>query len=1052
VFISDFAIRRPIITVVTMVVLVAFGLYALVQLEVDEFPDIQNPIVAVAIPYPGASPDVVEREVVDRIEEAIAGINGVDRIQSVSVDGFAQIITFFVFSKDVNQASQDVRDAISNIRGDLPQEIEEPVISRFDPTDLPIVSLTLSSQTLSQGQLTSIADPGITRELRSIPGVAEVRVVGGAERELTVELDPNALYNANVSVSDVVQALQAQNLAAPVGRVSGSLDERTIRLEGRLDDPREFERLVVSERGGRIVRLGQVASVTDGVEEARTAALFNGRPAIGIDILRTKGSSTTTVADAIKARVAELEETLPENASLDIVTDAGERVAASVTNVQHMLFEGALLTVLVVFVFLNSWRSTVITGLALPISVISAFIAVWAFGFTLNTMSLLGLSLAIGVLIDDAIVVRENIVRHIQMGKDHYRAAHDGTHEIGLAVAATTFSIVAVFIPIAFMPGESGQWFKPLALTMACAVLVSLFVSFSLDPMLSAYWADPQLEEGERRNPVSRALDRFDAWFERQADNYKGVIAWALDHRLAVVIIATASMVGALALQVMFGGFGFVPDSDRGEINVSVETPPGSNLEYTRIKAEEVARVLRERDEVDYTYVTVGSGGGSFIGGAAVDQALIYVRLTARSERDFSQTEFAGLIREELRQIGGATAFVFASGFGGADKEMQIELRGPDARTLTELGEQVADAMAEVPGVVDIGLSTRGQKPELNVRIDRGVAGSLGLTVSQIAFALRPAFAGIDAGDWIDPEGETRDVMVRLSPEARRRAQDIRQLPLVLPPGPSGQPRVVPLEQVATVDEGVGPAQIDHLDRDRVVIVGANVQGRSLGVVGQDVEARLAQLQLPPGYRWSQGGFVEQQNEFFGQIFAALGFALLLMYLVLVIQFGSFVDPIAIMMSLPLSLIGVVLALLLTGTTLNVMSLIGVMLLMGIVAKNAILLIDFAKWGRERGMERRDALIEAGRTRLRPILMTSFALIAGMTPVALGLGEGADFRAPMGRAVIGGVVTSTLLTLLVIPTVYEILDQFKEWLMLKVPGRKPRVGPAAGGLAPEAGD
>jgi HAE1 family hydrophobic/amphiphilic exporter-1 len=360
--------------------------------------------------------------------------------------------------------------------------------------------------------------------------------------------------------------------------------------------------------------------------------------------------------------------------------------------------------------------------------------------------------------------------------------------------------------------------------------------------------------------------------------------------------------------------------------------------------------------------------------------------------------------------------------------------------------------MAEVPGVVDIGLSTRGQKPELNVRIDRGVAGSLGLTVSQIAFALRPAFAGIDAGDWIDPEGETRDVMVRLSPEARRRAQDIRQLPLVLPPGPSGQPRVVPLEQVATVDEGVGPAQIDHLDRDRVVIVGANVQGRSLGVVGQDVEARLAQLQLPPGYRWSQGGFVEQQNEFFGQIFAALGFALLLMYLVLVIQFGSFVDPIAIMMSLPLSLIGVVLALLLTGTTLNVMSLIGVMLLMGIVAKNAILLIDFAKWGRERGMERRDALIEAGRTRLRPILMTSFALIAGMTPVALGLGEGADFRAPMGRAVIGGVVTSTLLTLLVIPTVYEILDQFKEWLMLKVLGRKPRVGHAAGGLAPEAGD
>jgi HAE1 family hydrophobic/amphiphilic exporter-1 len=1051
VFISDFAIRRPIITVVTMIALVAFGLYALVQLEVDEYPDIQNPIVAVAIPYPGASPDVVEREVVDRVEEAISGINGVDRMQSVSVDGFAQIITFFVFSKSVNQASQDVRDAISNIRGDLPPEIEEPIVSRFDPTDLPILSMTLSSQTLTQGQLTSIADPGITRELRSIPGVAEVRVIGGAERELTVELDPSALYNASVSVSDVVQALQAQNLAAPVGRVSGSLDERTIRLEGRLADPAEFERLVVSERAGRIVRLGQVAAVRDGVEEARTAALFNGRPAIGIDILRTKGSSTTTVADAIKERIDQLRETLPPGVALDVVTDAGERVSASVTNVQHMLVEGAALTVLVVFVFLNSWRSTVITGLALPISVISAFIAVWAFGFTLNTMSLLGLSLAIGVLIDDAIVVRENIVRHIQMGKDHFRAAHDGTHEIGLAVAATTFSIVAVFIPIAFMPGESGQWFKPLALTMACAVLVSLFVSFSLDPMLSAYWADPQLEEGERRNPVARALERFDSWFDRQAERYRGVIAWALDHRLAVTFIATASMVGALALQATVGGFGFVPDSDRGEINLTVETPPGSNLEYTRIKAEEVARLIRAHAEVDYTYVTVGASG-SMTGGSAVDQASIYVHLAPRGERAADQSTFAATLRDELRQVGGARVYVFSSGWGGADKEMQIELRGPNARVLTELAEEVAAAMAEVPNVVDIGLSTRGQKPELNVRIDRGVAGSLGLTVSQIAFALRPAFAGIDAGDWIDPEGETRDVMVRLAPDARRRAQDIRQLPLVLPPAAGSTARVIPLEQVASVQDGLGPAQIDHLDRDRVVIVGANVQGRSLGVVGQDVAARLSELRLPPGYRWTEGGFVEQQNEFFGQIFAALGFALLLMYLVLVIQFGSFVDPIAIMMSLPLSLIGVVLALLITNDTLNVMSLIGVMLLMGIVAKNAILLIDFAKWGRERGMSRREALIEAGRIRLRPILMTSFALIAGMFPVALGLGEGADFRAPMGRAVIGGVVTSTLLTLLVIPTVYEILDEWKEWLMVRVLGRKPHVSHAAGGLAPEAGD
>jgi HAE1 family hydrophobic/amphiphilic exporter-1 len=1051
-FISDFAIKRPIITVTSMVALVALGLFALSQLEVDEYPDIQAPLVTVSVPYPGASPDVVEREVIERVEEAISGINGVDRMQSVSLDGFGQVLVMFAYTKGVQEASQDVRDALSEIRGDLPSEIEEPIISRFDPMDFPIVSLTLSSNTLSQGQLTAIADPRIVRELRAITGVAEVSLIGGAERELTVELRPHDLAASRVSVAEVVQALQAQNLAAPVGRVTGPIDERTIRLEGRLSSPDEFERLVVAQRGGRLVRLGQVANVRDGVEEPRSATLFNGRPAIGINILKTKGTSTTTVSDDIKEVVAELQPTLPPGAELNVVQDAGERVEASVNNVEEMLIEGAMLTILVVFVFLNSWRSTVITGLALPISVLSAFIAVWAFGFTLNTMSLLGLSLAIGVLIDDAIVVRENIVRHMQMGKDHYRAAHDGTDEIGLAVAATTFSIVAVFIPIAFMSGEAGQWFKPMGVTIACAVLVSLFVSFSLDPMLSAYWFDPQVEKGERRGFISRTLDRFNHWFDGVADGYRSVIAWALDHRLAMVLIAVGTMVGAIALQVTLGGFGFVPNSDRSEINIAVETPPGSNLEYTRVKAEEVARVVRAHtEEVAYTYVTVGAGTGR----GAVDQANIYVRMTPRSERDLSQYEFAGQLRDEIRKVGGATAWVFSSGWGDNQKEVGIDLRGPDAATLTMLAEEIADTLRTVPGAVDVGLSTRGQKPELNVEINRGVAGSLGVTTGQIAFALRPAFAGIDAGDWVDPEGETRDVQVRLAPESRVRAADIRQLPLVLPgmpAAPGGGPAVIPLAQVATVETSLGPAQIDHLNREKVVTVGANVQGRSLGEVSNDAFAKINNIELPRGYVITAGGQVEQQQEVFGQIFAALGFALLLMYLILVVQFGSFLDPIGIMLSLPLSLIGVVLALLVTNTTLNIMSLIGVMLLMGIVAKNAILLIDFAKWGRERGLERREALIEAGRIRLRPIVMTSFALIAGMTPVALGFGEGADFRAPLGRAVIGGVITSTLLTLIVIPTVYEILDEWKEWVMLKVLKRRPQIGHPTGGMVPEAGD
>ncbi|HET8540310.1 MAG TPA: efflux RND transporter permease subunit, partial [Anaeromyxobacter sp.] len=493
--ISDAAIKKPIATVTVMLALVVFGLFALGVLKTDEFPDIQQPIVVVSVPYPGASPETVEREVVDPIEDALFSISGIDGRRTISsaIDGFAQFIVFFEFEKDVQQASQDVRDAIGGKRQELPPEMEEPVITRFDPADLPILTLTLESRTVPVAALTRVADEIVKRELRAVQGVADVRIVGGQVRELTVELRPEAMAAAGISAGDVVGALQAQNLAAPVGRVNARLSEQSIRLQGRLDTPAEFEQIAVATRGGRAVRLGQVATVRDGAEEQRTLALFDGVEAVGIEVLKSKGYSTTAVADEVKARAEELRPRLPAGAKLEVVQDAGERVRRSVREVQVTLLEGALLTVLVVFLFLNSWRSTVITGLALPVSVLAAFVAVWAFGFTLNTMSLLGLSLAIGILIDDAIVVRENIVRHIELGEDHTTASFKGTDEIGLAVAATTFSIVAVFVPVAFMYGLAGQWFKPFALTIAAAVLVSLFVSFSLDPMLSAYWPDPQV-------------------------------------------------------------------------------------------------------------------------------------------------------------------------------------------------------------------------------------------------------------------------------------------------------------------------------------------------------------------------------------------------------------------------------------------------------------------------------------------------------------------------------------------------------------------------------
>jgi HAE1 family hydrophobic/amphiphilic exporter-1 len=1102
--ISDFAIKRPIVTVVSMLALVVFGLIALGKLQTDEFPDIAPPFVTVGIPYPGASPDGVEKEILDPIEEAISSIAGVKNVMGTAEDGFATIMVEFLFDKPLAEATQDIRDAISGVRQDLPAEMEEPIIKKFNDTDLPIVSLALSSSTMSPGELTRLADPGITRELRSIAGVAEVGVPGKVERELTVQIKPEALQAAGIGVAQLVQALQFQNLAAPVGRVTGDLDERSIRLRGRLERPEEFEQIIVAERNGQVIRLGQVADVLDGTEEARSLALYSdpkmqsSRESVGIDVKKSKGYSTTQVADQVLARLETIKSRLPAGTTIDIIKNRGERVRNSVANVEESLFVGAILTVLVVFLFLNSWRSTVITGLALPVSVLASFVAVWAFGFTLNTMSLLGLSLAIGILIDDAIVVRENIVRHVEMGKDHYTAAREGTDEIGLAVAATTFSIMAVFVPIAFMPGVGGQWFKPFALTMACSVLVSLFVSFSLDPMLSAYWADPHLEEHEKSR-ITKLLDKFNHWFNRQAQNYKHVIAWALDHRAAIAIIAIGTFLGSFVLPtkglpglavVLAGivvavlllgrsrhwytklaavgvgiaiavvlvpvvpqwrhvGFGFFPEDDQAEMNVKIEAPPGSNIEYTRIKSEEVARTIRTFKEVRYVYTTIGGGAAG-----AVDVANLYVRMIPKNERSESVEQISARLRDQLKSIGGAKVAVFATDWGGGMKQVQLQVRGNDAEELAKYADRALAEVQSVPGAVDVSLSTKGQKPELTVDLNRGVAGSIGVTVGQVAQALRPAFAGIDAGDWQDPSGEMRDVYVRLAPEARRRAADLRQLPLVIQ-GPNGEPTTAPLGQVATVTQGVGPAVINHLNRDKVVSVEFNISGRSMGEVTNEALARMEALQPPPGVRIQKGGEAQSQDEVFGQIFLALGVAVGLMYLILVMQFGSFLDPLAIMLSLPLSLIGVMLSLAITKNTINIMSLIGVILLMGIVAKNAILLIDFAKWAREKqGLALREALVEAGAIRLRPILMTTVALIAGMLPVALGRGEGAQFRSPLGIAVIGGVITSTLLTLIAIPTFYEILDEWRSAFARRfgVRVKQQTAEYPVPALSPEAGD
>jgi hydrophobic/amphiphilic exporter-1 (mainly G- bacteria), HAE1 family len=1047
--ISDTAIRKPVVTIVAMIALVLFGVFALVNSEVDEFPTIANPTISISVSYPGATPSQVERDVVDKIEEKVNAISGLEQISSQSVDGFASITVQFVFGKSVDRAMQEVRDAISEIRNDLPSGMDEPVLRRFDPASQPVVTLLLMSERRSAAQLAALADPGITRELRGLNGVAEVTLSGAVTRAIEVRVRPADLQAAGVSIGAVVSAIEAQNLSMPAGRVNTSTQERTIRFQGRLSDPAAFEQLVVTQKQGRVVRLRDLADISDGTEEQRTMAYFNGVPGVGIEVKKATESSTTSVTDAVVARVRAIQQRLPRDVKLEVVKNSGDGVHRSVRNVEETLLEGAILTILTVFLFLNSWRSTLITGLALPVSVIAAFIPIWCFGMTLNTMSLLGISLAIGILIDDAIVVRENIVRHVEMGLDRVTAAHQGTSQIGLAVAATTFSIVAVFVPIGFMGGMHGQMFKPFALTVAAAVLVSLFVSFSLDPMLSAYWPDPQHEDPgarlRRRGPMSRIADHFNVWFDRQTERYGRAIAWALDHRWAMIALASGSFVLALVLQVTLGGTGFVPTSDRSEINVSVETPPGSGFEFTTAKAREVERIVRRHAEVAYAYTSVGATSGS----GEVTEASLYVKLVPKAKRRRSQQVISEQIRREVSTLAGANVYVYGESFGGNEKMVQVQVRGSDSEALRQAAARIQAAMRKVPGAVDVGLSTRGDRPEITVEVDRDMAGSLGLTARDVSGALQPAFAGVEAGSWVDPNGKTRNVIVRFTPSARTNAMDLAREPLVIGGATTGDgsAATAPLAQVARITPSIGPARIDHLDRDQVITVGANVNGRPFGSVARDVSAAVAGISLPVGITLGEGGMGKHQTELFMGIFAALGLALLLMYLILAIQFESFLDPLAIMLALPLSLIGVVAALLLTHDTLNLMSLIGIILLMGLVAKNAILLIDFAKWEHARGTPMRDALIQAGRVRLRPIMMTTVALIAGMTPVALGLGEGADFRAPLGRAVIGGVIASTALTLLVIPTAYEIMH---DWLRRI---RRPKASPAnAPGAATAAGD
>jgi hydrophobic/amphiphilic exporter-1 (mainly G- bacteria), HAE1 family len=1010
-FLSNFSVKKPVVTIVILMMLMAVGLLALTKLKVNQIPDVDMPLLAIDITYPGASPDAVEREVLNRVEKALQSVNGIKELRGTAFEGNANILVFFEFKKNMVEATDEVRNAIGRIRYKLPTEIREPVILRINPTAQPIMQLALSSRSQSHAEISRIAEDQIADKFRGIQGVAQVNVNGALRRELSVLLHAQKLREVNLSVTEVVNALRTQNATAPVGKIRGSLENQSIRLLGRIETPAEFNQIVIKRSGNDLIRLGQVATVTDGFADLNSLSVRNGQPNVGLAITRSRDASTVSVANQIRSMVADINKSLPEGTQIDITQDGGIEAQNSLNNVVHALVFGAGLTIFVVYFFLNSWRSTLITALSLPTSVIASFIAVWLCGFTLNFMSLLGLSLAIGVLIDDAIVVRENIVRHMERGFDRRTAALNGTAEIGLAVAATTFSIVAVFIPVGFMPGISGEWFRPFGLTVVASVLVSLLISFTLDPMLSAYWGDPPDHHLQPKTGLSLKLKQFNDWFDHQADRYGNVIAWALHHRRWMIAFAIVSFFAAIFLQFKFGGSSFLPKEDGNTLAVDVRSPASSNLEYSRLKLEAAAVMARTLPETKATNSYVNPTGGR-----------IYVDIGKSTQRQRSAQDIAIELRHRISQLVGAEYTVLDDLSNGASKPVQIRFSGTDSRKLLAITSDFMAQLRQVPGAVDVGLSQQDPQNELQIELDRGLANSLGISVTDTANALRVAFAGIEVGDWVDPTGEARDVAIRLAPEDRMNVSHIERLPITV----SGMNTVVPLSQIAKVSMGKAPSKIEHFDGKRTIGVSANVQGRSSGEVTADALKLAKSINFPEGYGIELDGASKDQKEVFTEMGIALISGIGLMYFILVMQFSSFTAPLAVMFSLPLSLIGVVLALLLTGSTLNLMSLIGVIMLMGLVAKNAILLLDAARSLEEQGIEREEALMTAGRKRLRPIIMTTFALIAGMLPVAIGVGEGGEFYRPMAVAIIGGTITSTILTLLVIPSFYDSIELTRE--------------------------
>lgn len=1033
---AELCVRRPVFATMLILALMIVGVFSFFTLGLDLFPKIDLPTVSVTVTNPGASAEEVETEITKRIEDAINTISGIEDINSTSAEGTSSVVIQFSLDKNGDVAAQEVRDKVNIAIPDLPETAKPPVVQKFDPDATPILQMVVSSPRPLR-DVTEIADKQIKPRLENINGVGEIQLVGGLKREIRVWVDPDKMRAYNLSVSDVANALRQQNMELPAGSVNAGATELSVRTLGRLVDPAQFNEIAIATRGAYVVKLRDIGRAEDSEEEPITSARLNGNPAVTLVVAKQSGQNTVATADEIKAKLQEIQALLPKDIRIQIVNDQSVFIKNTVHALEHHLIEGSILAALIIFVFLANFRTTLISAIAIPTSIVSTFALMAAMGLALNQITMLALTLMVGIVIDDAIIVLENIYRYMEEKKlPPFQAAIQGTGEIGLAVMATTLSLMAVFLPIGFMGGIVGRFMSSFGFTSSFAIAVSLLVSFTITPMLCSRFIKVAPAGSHSASKESKFFRFLDVYYTR-------MLVWSMSHRKQMVALSVLVMLSTVPLFLLVGK-NFVPNDDRSEFQVTVRAPEGSSLAATTTIGERIAREIRGMSGVSATLTSIGNSAGGFggISVGATNRLSIYVKLAPRDERALTQDQLMLRTRELLTHYPRDlhTAVLQTGGAGGGQPDVQYVLGGPDLEKLSKYSEAMMARVRQMPNVADVDSSLVFGKPEVRVEIDRQRAADLGVRVGDIAQALNTLVAG-QVVSTFPSGGEQYDVRLRAAREFRTSIEGLSKLTVFS----TNRQGWVPLDQVVRLKNGTAPSSIGRLNRQRDVIVSANVlPGGSQAAVIAEMGKIAKEIHMDPGYGTAVTGSSKELGRaayYFGLAFAL---TFIFMYIVLAAQFESFIHPFTILLTLPIAIPFGILSLLVMGQSINVFSSLGMLLLFGIVKKNAILQIDHTNGLRAAGMDRYEAIIQANRDRLRPILMTTTALVAGMLPLIISNGEGSATNRSIGVLVVGGQTLCLVLTLLAVPVFYSLFDDMKNWPVIRKIFGGARVKPPVG--------